>query len=154
MNLQRQQISRSKWSFSVLLWFCFLSMSHQSFVCPGTYLRHVKCIKAIKCTSKTNSIECNSIPNRKALIVRTVCANFGLNVHTTRFENEVRIYCKSRKNCGRQSDNFEDWRLPYSSFRSWCSNVFKTPVEVSFTFRIVDPSPLRSWMIQDRCRRN
>ena len=33
-------------------------------------------------------------------------------------------------------------------------NVFKTPVEVSDIFKIVGPSPLRSWMIQDRCRPN
>ena len=62
---------------------------------------------------------------------------------------------RTKKNSsGRWSDNNEDWRLPYSSFRSWCSKFFKTPVKVSDFFKIVGPSPLRSWIIQDRVRQN
>ena len=50
--------------------------------------------------------------------------------------------------------NIEIWCLAHSSFWSLCSKFFKTPVEVSDIFKIVGPSPLRSWMIQDRCRQN
>ena len=53
-----------------------------------------------------------------------------------------------------QSDNIEVWRLAHSSYRSWCSTVFKTPVEVSDPFKIVGPSPLRSQLIQDHDRQN
>ena len=52
------------------------------------------------------------------------------------------------------SANIELWRLAHSSFRNLCSTFFKTPVEVSDIFKIVGPSPLRSWMIQDRGRQN
>ena len=55
---------------------------------------------------------------------------------------------------GRQSDNFEDWRLPHSSFRSLCSKFFKTLVELSDTSKIVGSSPLRSQVIQNHDRKN
>ena len=53
---------------------------------------------------------------------------------------------------GRQSDNFEDWRLAHSSYRSWCSTSFKTLVELSDTSKIVGPSPLRSQKIRNHDR--
>ena len=53
---------------------------------------------------------------------------------------------------GRQSDNFEDWRLPHSSFRSWCSKFSETLVELSDTSKIVGPSPLRSQVIRNHDR--
>ena len=59
-----------------------------------------------------------------------------------------------KNSSGRQSDNFEDWRLAHISFRSLCSTFFKTLVEVNDTSKIVGLSPLRSWMIQNRCRQN
>ena len=43
--------------------------------------------------------------------------------------------------------------LRHSSFRSWCTMVFKTHVKNSVTLKIVYSSPLRSWIIQDCCRR-
>ena len=64
------------------------------------------------------------------------------------------VAAPKKNSSGRWSDNNEDWRLPYSSFRSWRSKFFKTPVKVSDFFKIVGPSPLRSWIIQDRCRQN
>ena len=64
------------------------------------------------------------------------------------------IAAPQKNSSGRQSDNFEDWRLPHSSFRSLCSTFFKTLVELNDTSKIVGLSPLRSWMIQDRCRQN
>ena len=65
------------------------------------------------------------------------------------------FHCRTKKNSsGRQSDNFEDWRLAHISFRSLCSTFFKTLVEVNDTSKIVGLSPLRSWMIQNRCRQN
>ena len=59
-----------------------------------------------------------------------------------------------KNSSGRQSDYFEDWRLAHISFRSLCSTFFKTLVEVNDTSKIVGLSPLRSWMIQNRCRQN
>ena len=59
-----------------------------------------------------------------------------------------------KNSSGRQSDNFEDWRLAHISFRSLCSTFFKTLVEVNDTSKIVGLSPLRSWMIQDRVPQN
>ena len=64
------------------------------------------------------------------------------------------IAAPKKNSSGRQSDNFEDWRLPHSSFRSLCSTFFKTLVEVNDTSKIVGLSPLRSWMIQDRVPQN
>ena len=64
------------------------------------------------------------------------------------------IAAPQKNSSGRQSDNFEDWRLPHSSFRSLCSTFFKTLVELNDTSKIVGLSPLRSWMIQNRCRQN
>ena len=64
------------------------------------------------------------------------------------------IAAPKKNSSGRQSDNFEDWRLPHSSFRSLCSTFFKTLVELNDTSKIVGLSPLRSWMIQNRCRQN
>ena len=64
------------------------------------------------------------------------------------------IAAPQKNSSGRQSDNFEDWRLPHSSFRSLCSTFFKTLVEVNDTSKIVGLSPLRSWMIQDRVPQN
>ena len=55
---------------------------------------------------------------------------------------------------GRQSDNFEERRLPHSSFRSWCSKFSETLVEVSDTSKIVGPSPLRSQVIRNHDRKN
>ena len=66
----------------------------------------------------------------------------------TRFLHFLAILCK-KNSSGRQSDNIEAWRLAHSSFRSWCSKFFKTPVEVSDTFKNFGPSPVRSWMIQN-----
>ena len=59
-----------------------------------------------------------------------------------------------KNSSGRRSDNIEDWRLPHSSFQSWCFHVFKTHVKNRDTLKIVYPSPLRSWIIQDCCRQN
>ena len=53
---------------------------------------------------------------------------------------------------GRQSDNFEDWRLAHSSFRSWCSKFSETLVDLSDTSKIVGPSPLRSQVIRNHDR--
>ena len=64
------------------------------------------------------------------------------------------IAAPKKNSSGRQSDNFEDWRLAHISFRSLCSTFFKTLVEVNDTSKIVGLSPLRSWMIQNRCRQN
>ena len=64
------------------------------------------------------------------------------------------IAAPQKNSSGRQSDNFEDWRLPHSSFRSLCSTFFKTLVELNDTSKIVGLSPLRSWMIQDRVPQN
>ena len=64
------------------------------------------------------------------------------------------VAAPKKNSSGRWSDNNEDWRLPYSSFRSWRSKFFKTPVKVRDFFKIVGPSPLRSWIIQDRVRQN
>ena len=59
------------------------------------------------------------------------------------------VSVRKKNSSGRWSDNNEDWRLPYSSFRSWRSKFFKTPVKVRDFFKIVGTSPLRSWIIQN-----
>ena len=66
-----------------------------------------------------------------------------------RFWHFLVILCKKNWS-GRQSDNIEGWWLAHSSFQSWCSTFFKTHVEVSDTFKILGPSPVQSWMIQNR----
>ena len=55
---------------------------------------------------------------------------------------------------GHQSDNFEDWRLPHSSFRSLCPKFFKTLMEENCgsqpTPKSVDPEPwLQKWVFLD-----
>ena len=49
-----------------------------------------------------------------------------------------------------ESDNIDARRLAHSSFRNLCSNFFKTHVDLSDTFKILGPSPVQSWMIQNR----
>ena len=59
-----------------------------------------------------------------------------------------------KNSSGRQSDNFEDWRLPHSSFQSWCSKFSETHVEVSDTSKFVGPSPLLSQLLRNHDRKN
>ena len=70
------------------------------------------------------------------------------NVKNNLFLHFLVILCKKNWS-GRQSDNIEVWWLAHSSFRSWCSTFFKTHVKVSDTFKILGPSPVQSWMIQN-----
>ena len=59
------------------------------------------------------------------------------------------ILCKKNSE-NYESDNIYARRLAHSSFRSLCSNFFKTHVDLTDNFKILGPSPVQSWMIQNR----
>ena len=63
----------------------------------------------------------------------------------------LRFFVSSPKknSSGRQSDNFEDWRLPHSSFRSWCSNFFEVSWSRTMTAKKSVFRPLfgRKWFV-------
>ena len=87
-----------------------------------------------------------------------VAASAGAQISgNERFMKNTRFYhffvtAPKKFSSGRQSDNFEDWRLAHSSYRSWCSKFSETLVDLSDTSKIVGPSPLRSQVIRNHDR--